>query len=115
MKNYLFFLEYVAASIDNIEAFVKDVNKQSFLTNVEKQSAIIRQIEIIGESVKNIPKEFRDKHPLIEWDKIAGMRDKIIHNYFGVDLDLVWKVVKNDIPNLKIQISEILKKDKKAK
>jgi uncharacterized protein with HEPN domain len=73
------------------------------------QNAVIRSIEVIGEAVKNLPSGFRNKHPKIPWNKIAGMRDKIIHYYFGVDLETIWKVVNGEIPLLKKQIFKILK------
>ena len=69
-------------------------------------------IEVIGEAAKNIPTEFRKKHNAIPWKQIAGLRDKIIHEYFGIDLGNVWKVVTEDIPKLKKDIVEILKKSK---
>ena len=89
------------------------MTKSNFLKKDLIQSAIIRKIEIIGEAVKNLPKEIIVKYPDIEWNKIAGTRDKLIHNYFGVDLDLIWKSVKTDIPKLKKQIIEIKKEMKK--
>lgn len=91
---------------------MKDVSKKDFLKNEEKQSAIIRKIEIIGEAVKNLPIEFRKKYLDTPWNKIAGMRDKLIHGYFGIDLDEVWNVVKYNIPRLKKQVGDILEKEK---
>ncbi len=73
----------------------------------------MRALEIIGEAAKNIPQSFRNKHPDILWKEIAGTRDKLIHLYFGVNLDLIWKVVKEDIPQLKKQIQQILEAEKK--
>ena len=72
-----------------------------------KQSAIVREIEIIGKAVKNVPDDFKDKHKEIEWRKIAGMRDIIIHNYFRIDLNAVWNVINKDIPVLKKQMVKI--------
>lgn len=69
----------------------------------------IRRLEVIGEAVKNIPKTFKEKHPEIEWKKIAGMRDMLIHEYFGVDLKLTYKIVMESVPELKKRISIILK------
>jgi len=84
-----------------------DITKEHFCDNEEKQSAVIRQIEIIGEAVKNLSTEFKKQNENIEWSKIAGTRDKIIHHYFKVDIDLVWDIIKKDIPSLKVKIQKI--------
>ncbi len=68
----------------------------------------VRSLEIIGEAVKNLPVEFKDAHPDVEWKKIAGMRDMLIHNYFGVNYKIVWDVVKNQVPDLKRKIESFL-------
>jgi len=68
---------------------------------------VIRNLEIIGEAAKNIPKEFRSKHGEIEWNKISGLRDILIHEYFGVDLDILWDIIQNKLPDLKRKISKI--------
>src|SRR3989344_9125594 len=101
------FIDDILESIKNIKEFTKGLNKEKFLKNKLKQSAVIRQIEIIGEAVKNIPSSFRDKHPEIQWNKIAGMRDVIIHGYFSIDLDAVWNAIESDLPKLKNQIEKI--------
>ena len=108
-RNLNLFIEDIIESINAIEEFSKNTNKEELFSNRLKQSAIIRELEIIGEAVKNIPKFFREKYPKIQWNKIAGMRDVIIHGYFRVDLDAVWNVIKEDIPILKKQISKIKK------
>lgn len=97
------------------ESFVREVSKESFLENKEKQYAIIRAIEIIGEVVKNLPNSFRKEHPDIPWTNIAGMRDKLMHHYFGVNLNTIWKVVEEDLPDLKKKIKKILKDYKQEK
>jgi uncharacterized protein with HEPN domain len=76
------------------------------------QDAVIRNFEIIGEATKNLDQDFRLKYPHIEWKKIAGMRDKLIHDYIGVDLWAVWGVIEHVIPKLEIQIEEIRRKEK---
>ncbi|MBU2576694.1 MAG: DUF86 domain-containing protein [Nanoarchaeota archaeon] len=106
-KEPLIFIEHILESIQNIESFIKNSSKNYFLKNKEKQSAVIRQIEIIGEAVKNIPDSFRKKYPDIPWIRIAGMRDKLMHHYFGVDLKTVWKVIKENLPGLKKDILNI--------
>jgi len=112
MKDDLIFIKHIQDCIQRIDIFMKRVSKKEFVQNEEKQSAVIRQIEIIGEAVKNLSEDFRKKYPQIEWRKIAGMRDKLIHFYFGVDLDAVWYVAKDNLPKLKKQIRQILEKEK---
>jgi len=113
-KEALVFIKHILESINRIESFIKGVSEESFMNNEEKQSAVVRQLEIIGEAVKNIPLSFRKKYHHTPWSKIAGMRDKLMHHYFGVNLKIVWKVVKDDIPGLKENIKEILEKETNA-
>lgn len=110
MKKDLIFVEHILESIENIENFVKWVSKENFEENKEKQSALIRQIEIIGEAAKNISPRTKKEGEGIGWREIIDTRDKMIHNYFGVDLDIVWDIVKIDIPKLKNQMISLRKK-----
>ena len=80
-----------------------------FLGNKEKQYAVMRAIEIIGEAAKNLSTELKVKYHKIPWKTVAGMRDVLIHKYFGVKLERVWEVTQKDMPELKKQIAEILK------
>ncbi len=111
-KEPLVFIEHIVDSIEKIEMFMKGISKENFQKNIQLQDALVRRIEIIGEAVKNLPKTFKDGHLDIPWIKIAGMRDKLNHHYFGVDLEVVWKTVNEDIPLLKRYIKKILKKEK---
>ena len=85
---------------------MKDFNSKQVI-----QDAVIRRIAIIGEAVKNISMNFREKYSEIAWKKIAGMRDKVIHGYFNVDIEIIWNVIVKDIPILKNQIEDIIDKE----
>ncbi|MGC8832348.1 MAG: DUF86 domain-containing protein, partial [Thermoproteota archaeon] len=97
-------------AISNIERFVKDVSREDFFGNVEKQYAVLRGLEIIGEATKNLSRELKRKHPEVPWKEIAGMRDKLVHQYFGVNLGLVWETIQGRLPELREQVVNILKK-----
>lgn len=101
------FIEDILNSMRNIEEFSKGLNKERFSKNNLRQSAIIRQLEIIGEAVKNIPDSFREKYPKIPWKDISGFRDILSHAYFGVNIDRVWNIIEKDLPKLKENISKI--------
>jgi len=107
MKDDLAFIEHILDSINAIEEFSKNMNREKLMLNRLKQSAIVREIEIIGEAVKNISQSLKNKHPEIQWKEIAGTRDKMIHHYFGVDLNIVWDIVKINLPDLKDKILKI--------
>lgn len=109
MKEDLPFIEHILDSINAIESFSKNMKKEKLISNRLKQSAIVREIEIIGEAVKNISENLKNKHREIEWREIVGTRDKMIHHYFGVDLNIVWDIIKINIPDLKEKISKIKK------
>ena len=112
MKDSSVFLKHILKSINNINDFSKGMSETKFLKDRLRQSAIVREIKIIGEAVKNLPLSFRKKYPSVEWIKIAGMRDKLIHHYFGINLERVWNVIKRDLPVLEGDILRILEKEK---
>jgi uncharacterized protein with HEPN domain len=104
-------LEHLRHILDETEYLVKQsvgIGKEAFLQDETLKRAFTRSIEIIGEAVKKVPADVKDKYPHLEWRAIAGMRDKLIHDYFGVDYDIVWDVVTNKIPELHQKIKEIL-------
>lgn len=104
------FLGDILESIKRIEGYTKGVSFQELFKNTLIQDAVIRNMEIIGEAVKNIPGEFKKKHNEIEWKKVAGMRDKIIHFYFGVNWEIVWDVIRHKLPGLKRTVKSILER-----
>ena len=106
-KEPIIFIEHIIENISDIENFSKDINKEDFLKNKEKQNAIIRSLEIVGEAIKNIPLNIKIKYKEVPWREIAGTRDIISHHYFGVDLELIWKIVKENLSSLKKQMQEI--------
>lgn len=109
-KDPKIFLSHILESIELIENHTKAISKEKFFKNITVQDAVVRRIEIIGEAVKNLPSDYKRKHPEVEWREITGMRDKLIHEYFGVNLNVVWRTIKKDIPQLKKQISKLLEK-----
>lgn len=109
-KDQQTFIEHILESIALIEKYTDKLSKEDFLKSQSVQDAVIRRLEIIGEATKNINSVFKKDHSEIPWKKIAGMRDVLIHEYFGVDLELTWKTVKEDLPYLKQRLSQIVKK-----
>ena len=113
MKKYKEFLYHI---IDESEYLLKqseNITLEEFLGDETLKRAFVRSLEIIGEAVKKLPEDFKNRHKSIEWKKIAGMRDKLIHKYFGVDYHIVWDIVKNHIPELKKKTEEILEAEEK--
>lgn len=108
MKDDRVYLAHVRDAIARILKYTSQ-GKSEFDRDDKTQDAVVRNLEIIGEAVKNISVELREKHGEIPWRRLAGMRDKLIHEYFGVNLAIVWEVVEQEIPKLGAQVDEILK------
>ncbi len=106
-------LEDMLIACQNIAEYLIGFDYDAFLSDRKTQDAVLRNIEILGEAVKNISKDIKTKYPEIGWRDIARTRDKLIHSYFGVDIDIVWDICFHDIPRLEKQLMEVLKKEKR--
>ena len=107
-KNPIIFLEHIIESIECIDEYLGGVSLAEFKSDKKTHDAVIRQLEIIGEAVKNLPEELRVKYTDLPWKEMAGLRDILIHHYFGVDLELTYEVVINDLKPIKEKIAVIL-------
>jgi uncharacterized protein with HEPN domain len=103
------YFEDIVSAMEKAMNFVKDISYEEFSRDDKTVFAVIRALEIVGEAVKNIPDEMRKNYPEIPWKDMAGMRDKVIHEYFGVTLKIVWKTVKEKLPLLKPIFEKILR------
>ncbi|MBI5166921.1 MAG: DUF86 domain-containing protein [candidate division NC10 bacterium] len=111
MKSNQVFLKHILDEINFLVKETDEIKFEEFMKNEVLKRACTRSLEIIGEAVKNLSSDFRKKYKNVDWKKIAGMRDKIIHHYFGVRWDVVWDVIKNKVPKLKEQIEILLKEN----
>lgn len=98
------FLGHILESIDLIEGYVEGMDENDFVKSRPIQDAVVRRFEIIGEAANNLSEEIRQKSPDIDWSDIIGMRNNLIHEYFGIDLETIWDTIKNDLPTFKKQI-----------
>lgn len=101
------FLKHILTAIADIESFTTD-GRNEFVVDRKTQSAVIRQLEIIGEAVKNLSAQLTATETAIPWRQIAGARDRLIHAYFSVDLDAVWSMIEQDLPTLRVQVKELV-------
>jgi uncharacterized protein with HEPN domain len=112
-RDYRDYLQDILEAVDDIENFVDNMTYEQFVKDRKTLNAIVRSIEIIGEASKNIPESMKAKYKELPWKQMAGMRDKLIHAYFGLDLETLWKAVTENIPPLKKSIQKILKDQEK--
>lgn len=108
-RDYRVYLRDMLQALHNASQFLEGLSYKEFVADRKTISAVVRELEIVGEATKQIPKSIRKKYPQIPWSDMAGMRDKLIHFYFGVDLEIVWETVKVRIPALKPLIEDVLR------
>ena len=109
MRDYRLYLDDIRQAIRKIETYTKGITLTKLKSNELIVDGIVRNLEIIGEAAKNIPAELKAKYPQVEWRKIAGLRDVLAYEYFGVDIDVLWDIINNKIPQFKKEVSRIKK------
>ncbi len=108
MRDYTLYLKDILAAIESIESFIEGMEAEEFWSDDKTSSAVVRKLEIIGEAVKHVPDRVRQQNPQIMWREMAGMRDKLIHSYFSVDYQLIWRTITERLPQIRSEIQKIL-------
>ncbi len=107
-KDDTVYLHHILDAIQRIQTYTHDVSKEKYIQDGLLQDGVVRQLEIIGEASTNLSEEFQERHSEIPWGQIIGLRNRIVHAYFDINLDITWDIVHDDIPELKQQIEHIL-------
>lgn len=107
-RSYRLFVEDILESVDKIERYVKGISYDNFVENEMIIDAVIRNLEVIGEASKNIPENIREQYTTIPWRRIIGLRNIMIHGYFGIDLSIIWEIITKNLPETKPSIVEML-------
>ncbi len=105
------FLSDIQEAIRRIGKYTAGITYQAFLEDTKTQDAVIRNLEIIGEATKNLSQDLRERYPHVPWKGMAGVRDRLIHHYFGVNLDIVWQIVTDELPEVASQLKKILQEE----
>ncbi|MBI4026057.1 MAG: DUF86 domain-containing protein [Verrucomicrobia bacterium] len=101
------FLQDIREAIGKIERFTQGLDQEKFKVDEKTVDAVVRNLEIIGEAARHLAGDFATKHPQIQWRKIVGLRNRIVHDYFGLDLEIIWEIVCSDLPGLKAELEKI--------
>ena len=108
-RDYGDFVQDILDSINDVGNFIEGMDFEEFIKDKKTVYSVVRAIEIIGEATKNVPEQIRTKYPDVPWKKMAGMRDRLVHGYFGVDHEILWETAKEDVPRLKNLILKVIK------
>ena len=100
-------LNDILESIDKVEQYTQGMSLDTFSNDQKSIDAVVRNLEIIGEAANRLPDDFKEKHSNVEWYKVVGLRNRIIHEYFGIDLQIIWQIVHADLPALRKTLSRI--------
>ena len=101
-------LNDICQAIDRIEQYIKKLSFDAFSDDQKSVDAVVRNLEIIGEAANRLPDEFKEKYSEMEWHKVVGLRHRIVHEYFGIDLEIIWQILHKDLPGLKQKIMQIM-------
>ena len=101
-------IEDILEAVEKVERYAEGMTQEAFENDDKTSDAVVRNLEIIGEAANRLPDDFKAKYPDIEWAKIVGLRHRIVHEYFGVDLDIIWHILQNDLPLFKKMLSSII-------
>ena len=107
-RDYRVFLEDILEAITKIRRYTAGLSHDEFSKDEKTIDAIVRNLEVIGEAVKKVPAKVRSKHQQVDWKKIAGLRDILIHEYFGIDVEIIWDILQNKLPILESQVRDVL-------
>lgn len=106
-RDWQLYFDDIFECINKIEKYIGDMNYEEFSKDSKTIDAVIRNLEVIGEAAKQIPDSIKQKYREIPWREIVGLRNRVIHEYFGVDLDIVWEIIKHDLPDLKEKLKNV--------
>ncbi|MBA7627386.1 hypothetical protein ES703_34848 [subsurface metagenome] len=101
-------LNDIRQAIDRIEQYIKNLSFDAFSNDQKSVDAVVRNLEIIGEAASRLTDEFKEKYSEIEWYKVVGLRHRIVHEYFGIDLEIIWQILQKDLPELRQKITRII-------
>jgi uncharacterized protein with HEPN domain len=108
-KDPIILLRFVLESIENLERYMEGISEESYVSDMEKQDAAEHRLQVIGQAIIQLPQELKDQHPEIEWHKIAGLRNRIVHDYLDIDHDLVWHIIDKSVLEFKKAIQQLIK------